>query len=129
MLTIRKEQVDAFRQEALLRFENKMVAELRKFFPQTAEKLGEPGLREVIQHGLRRAGEYGIVRERDVGRYVAIAMMFGPNFDQKTSSGVMYSVLRDPRFRDSRARTDALCRYALRGLRRRTLRTGRKPAW
>jgi hypothetical protein len=129
MLTIRQEQVEAFRQAALQRFENKMVEELRKSFPKTSEKLKESGIRDIIRHGIQRAREYGIVRERDVGRYIAVTLMFGPNFDSKMSSGAMYYALRDPRFKNSRARTDALCECALSALKSRASRTGRKPRW
>jgi hypothetical protein len=129
MLAIRQEQVQVFRQAAFVRYENKLVEELSKLFPRTAVKLGESGLRETIRRGTRRAFEYGITRECDAGRYVAVTLMFGPNFDSKTSSGSMYSALRDPRFKTSQARADALCEYAQAALKERTTRTGRRPVW
>ena len=128
-MIIHASQMKAFSEAAERRFADELAAHLSKLFPRLYGKIGDPGLREVIQHGVRRAREYGIVRERDVGRYIAVTMMFGPNFDKKRSSGEMYSVLRDPRFKDSRSRTNALCECALRGLRSRVLRTGRKPCW
>jgi hypothetical protein len=129
MWTIRREQFDVFRQHALRRFENEMVVHLQRLFPRLSEKVGNPGLRQVIQHGVGRAREYGIVRKRDVGRYIAVMLMFGPNFDQKKTSGHLRMVLRDPRFQSSEARTGALCKAALWALRKRTLRTGIKPNW
>jgi hypothetical protein len=129
MLTIRQEQVDAFRQVAIRKFEDTLVEHLNRLFPQLAVRLGESGLRNVIQYGIRRAREYGIVCQRDVGRYIAVMLMFGPNFDQKRSSGPLYAVLRDPRFESPAARTGALCKAASQALGIRTRRTGKKPNW
>jgi len=129
MWTIREEQVESFRQVAVKKFEDEMVPRLTKLFPRTANKLGESGLRDVIRHGINRAREYGIVRRRDVGRYIAVMLMFGPNFDRRITSGPLYAALRDPRLRSSKARTGALRNAALWALRRRTARTGRKPRW
>jgi len=128
-VVIRAEQMRVFTQAAERRFADQMVEHLRKLFPRVSGKLGEPGLREVVQSGISRAGEYGILRQRDVGRYIAIMLMCGPNFDSKPGSGPLYAALRDPRFTGSRARTEALCQAALRGLKNRTVRTGRRPNW
>jgi hypothetical protein len=128
-VVIRTEQIKAFAKTAERRFENDIVMLLKGIFPRVSSKLGETGLREVIQHGIARACLYGIVRERDVGRYIAIMMMFGPDFDTKPNSGPLYNVLRDPRLTGSRLRSDALCQAALIGLRIRARRIGRKPVW
>jgi hypothetical protein len=129
MLTMRQNQVEAFRHVAVQNFENRVSSHLKQFLPQLTERLGESGLRDVIQHGIKRAREYGIVRQRDVGRYIALMLMFGPYFDEKVSSGALYTILRDPRLRSSAARTAALCSAAVEALRSRTQRTGRKPIW
>lgn len=129
MLTMHQEQVDAFQEAARQRFENKMVEELKKFFPKLSAKLGAQGLRDVIRHGTTTAREYGIVRQCDVGRYIAVTLMFGPNFDKKVSSGPLYETLRDARLGGPAERTNALCRAAVQALRSRTLRTGKKPNW
>jgi hypothetical protein len=129
MWKVRQEQVDAFRQNATQKFEDKMVKELKRFFPKSTARLGESGLRDVIRHGIKRSRGYGIVRACDVGRYITVMMMFGPRFDERLPSGPLYATLRDPRFSSAAARTDALCRAALGALRSRTLKTGRKPNW
>jgi hypothetical protein len=129
MWTIRQEQAEAFRQSALQKFEDEMVPLLQKLFPQTAQKLGEAGLRDVIRHGINRAREYDIVRQQDVGRYIALMMLLGPDFDRRITSGPVHAVLRDPCLQNSEVRTDALCNAALSALKRRTARTGRQPCW
>lgn len=129
MLTIRQDQVDAFRQNALRNFEEKIILELKELFPHFTQKLGESGLRDVVKHGILKARRYGIVRRCDVGRYIAIMLMFGPNFDQKPSSGPLFTTIRDPSFRSAVTRTNALCQAALQALTIRTLRTGIKAKW
>jgi hypothetical protein len=129
MLTVRSEQLSAFRHAAARRFESSLVKALQPLFPLMTRKLGELALRDIVRHGITRAREYGIVRQRDVGRYLAVMMMFGPDFDLRPSSGWLYTILRDPRLSNSAARTDALCREASKALRDRTHRTGRKPTW
>ena len=118
-MVIRAEQMQVFEEAAAKRFENQMVGQLSALFPRISDKLGDPGLREVIQYGVARAGDHGITRQRDVGRYIAIMLMFGPHFDSKPASGPFYAVLRDPRLEGSRARADALCEAAQTALRAR----------
>jgi hypothetical protein len=130
MWTIRQQQLEVFRANALQKFETEMVGHLTKLFPQLSKKLGDPGLRVVISHGVKRAREYGIVRKKDVGRYIAVMLMFGPDFDRKKTSGPLCSVMRDPRLQnDPNARVAALCKAALWSLKTRTRRTGKKPNW
>lgn len=129
MLTIRQQQLDSLRQIPLGSFEDQLLPLLQRSFPRIANQLGEHGIRSVIQHGIDRASKYGIVRQKDVGRYIAVMMMLGPSFDQRITSGAISAALRDPRLRDSKARTDALCNAVLFALKRRTLRTQRKPHW
>jgi len=81
MLHVRKEQMQAFEQVALKRIEDSMVEHLRKFFPDECELLGEDGTRQTIRYGLKRAGEYGIISERDVCIYTDVMFAFGRDFD------------------------------------------------
>lgn len=129
MLTIRREQMEVFKQGASRNFEDAMVQHINNLFLRLARRVGEPGLRDVIRYGIRKAHQYGIIRQCDIGRYIAIMLMFGPHFDEKATSGPLQAVLRDPRFRTSIARTNALCAAAAKGLRIRARRTGNKPQW
>jgi hypothetical protein len=82
MLTIRPEQLAVLSQPHVKRFEDWMLAHLKKFFPKESESAGESGLRETIQHGIKRAAVYGIVSERDVCKYIELMIVFGRDFDQ-----------------------------------------------
>ncbi len=128
-MIIRSEQIEAFEQAARQRFADRMVEQLKSNFPRRSIRLGDVGLRAVIGHGVEQSSKYGIVRERDVGRYIAVMMMYGPYFDEQKASGSLYTVLRNPRPISSQARTEVLCRSALAKLKAWTTATGRKPLW
>jgi len=128
-MIIRSDQIEAFEQAVRQRFADRMVEQLKSNFPRRSIMLGDEGLRAVVGHGIGQSSNYGIVRERDVGRYIAVMMMYGPYFDEHKASGSLYTVLRNPRFISSQARTEALCRSALAKLKAWTTATGRKPLW
>ena len=81
MLKIRKEQNDELAKVGLKRFEDDMVIHLGKFFAEECELLGENGTRQTIHYALERAGEHGIVSERDVCIYTDVMFAFGRDFD------------------------------------------------
>jgi hypothetical protein len=82
MLTLRPEQMRAFSEAALKRFEETMLAHLKKFFPDKYEAAGEPKVRKLIRYGIERAASYDITAQRDVSRYIDLMMTLGPDFDQ-----------------------------------------------
>jgi hypothetical protein len=81
MLTIRPEQLAVLSQAQVKRFEDWMLAHLKKFFPKESELAGDSGLRKTIQHGIKQAATYGIVSERDVCKYIDLMIVFGRDFD------------------------------------------------
>jgi hypothetical protein len=81
MLTIRQAQFAAFSQAELRKFENWMVAHLRKFFPDQCTALEEAKLIETIQYGIRRAATYEIKIKRDVCKYIDLMIILGRDFD------------------------------------------------
>jgi hypothetical protein len=99
MLTIRQEQADAFRQEALQNFEDRMIEHVSKFFPKEFGALGEAKVRETIEYGIKRADSYGIVAERDVCKYVELVVVFGLDFDRDSSLPAASDVLNDKRLK------------------------------
>ena len=98
MITIRKEQMEAFRAEAMLRFEDKLVAHVAEHFPDQYQSLGDGGTRAMIRQGIKRAGSYGIVTEPGVAAYIKLMFLLGRNFDvdpdlpwaQRVLSGTIY---------------------------------------
>jgi hypothetical protein len=74
--------METFSRAEIQKFEDWMAAHLAQFFPAQSHALGEPQLRELIQHGIRRATEHGITKERDVCKFIDLMIVFGRDFDQ-----------------------------------------------
>lgn len=83
MLIIGDEQLDALKRIAGKDFERRMLRHLKGFFPEDGGSASEEQARAFIAHAVSRAREYGIVRERDVARYVILATLFGARFDSE----------------------------------------------
>jgi hypothetical protein len=83
MFKIRREQMEAFRAEALRDFEEQMVAHLAAWLPERVAALGEPAVRDLVREGIRRAARHGIVAERDVCKFVDVMLALGPTFDEE----------------------------------------------
>jgi hypothetical protein len=82
MLAIRREQWSIFSQTEVQKFEDWMVSHLQKFFPGNCRRMGEANLRQSIQHGIHRAGTYGITAKRDVCKYIDVMIVLGQDFDK-----------------------------------------------
>jgi hypothetical protein len=82
MLTIRQEQIAVFSELEVEKFEEWMLAHLRKFFPAQCRLAGEPRLREMIQKGIERADSYHITVRRDVCKYIDLMVVLGRDFDR-----------------------------------------------
>ena len=113
MLRIRDEQLQLFSTAASIDFENRMVIHLRKFFPQHCKALHERGIRDVIQHAIRRAASYGIVTERDVCKYTDLVFAFDRDFDRDPKLPWAARVLGDPELTDPTERVNRLFDEAL----------------
>src|SRR5712691_9754666 len=90
MLVIRKEQIAAFGEGLRRRFESEMAVHLERFFPEPCAAMGGEKLGTFIKHTIDKAIRYGIDRERDVCKFLDVAMALGRDFD------------KDPRFSWSR---------------------------
>ena len=73
----------ALERDVRARFEGKMVAHLREFFPTRCATLGERGVREAVTRGVDRAGRHGFVVYGDVCSYLELAFAFGEGFDDE----------------------------------------------
>lgn len=81
MLTIRKKHFEAFRSEAMIDFEDRMIDHLRRFSPRHFKLLDAEQVRGVIQEGVARAAAHGLTSERSVRYYVDVMFMVGSGFD------------------------------------------------
>jgi hypothetical protein len=99
MLTIRAEQFEVFSRLEVEKFEEWMIAHLRRFFPQQCAVAGEAQLRETIQGGIKRAAAYGMTAKRDVCKYIDLMIVLGRDFDTDNRypwAGEILSERRDP---------------------------------
>lgn len=73
--------LSAFARQQALRFEDEMVAHLRREYPAESSRMGESRLRELIRTGIERARTYHIVLEADVAGYIELMLAVSPDFD------------------------------------------------
>ena len=105
MLTMRKEQMEVFSRYMLARFENAVVADLKRTFPEKCQEQGDEGVRAAIREGIERAAGHGVTIGYDVERFIFLMYFLGPGFD---SSPRVAQILRNPAF-DSRGKMDRVC--------------------
>ena len=73
----------AFSRSIGIAYEDSLVAHIREFFAERFRAAGETEIREMIRHGIRKSGIYGIVTELDVCKYVDLVIVFGRDFDHE----------------------------------------------
>ena len=108
MLTIRKEQAAVFEEASRLDFENRMMAHIKKFFPEHFATLEEGKTRQLIQFAIERAATHGIVNERDVCKFTDLMVAFGPGFEQDPKCPWAAKILTDTAATTPSKRVDTL---------------------
>jgi hypothetical protein len=110
LLTIRATQMESFAQQEFRKFEDLMVNHLTQFFPVQCKALGITQLRELTQHGIRRDAGYGITTERDICKFINLAIVFGRDFDREERSAWATQILATGKTPGSKIRS--LCEAA-----------------
>ena len=99
MLRIRPEQIVALRRRADEDFEPRVLAHVRRRYPEAAAT-HEPGaLAAFVRRQLERAAAYGLASERDRARFVVLALLLGEAFDEDETLGFAAATLRDASLR------------------------------
>lgn len=80
MLQIRQEQWDSFAAQSLARYQQSLVTELRRAWPEAWDELGADGFGAQVRSGVERAQTLGIVLEYDATRFVNLGFLF-PDFE------------------------------------------------
>lgn len=112
MLTIRKEQLAAFGLLGEKTFEDRVIAHLKKVFPEQSEPLGESKLRESVQYGKQRAASYKIISERDVCKYIDLMIVYGRDFDKDPNHPWAQSILQNQAIRSPSSKIERLYKAA-----------------
>lgn len=94
-MIVRKNQMDAMRQDMLQDFEDRTFEHLKEFVPGKLKKLGEEGTREQIRAGISRADEYDIVREREVVKFIDLKFVIHQEFDTHPELPWVQAILND----------------------------------
>jgi hypothetical protein len=110
MWTIRQEQMNAFKQAALQRFEERMVEHLKQFAPDHWRSRSEAAGRSAIRTGIELARGYGITTEQGVCFFIDLAFIFGDGFDRHLQW--VARILRDSRIQTESERLGWLRREA-----------------
>jgi hypothetical protein len=87
-------------------FRDWLVGHLHRHFPAQCERLGSSGLVDLIDFGTARARHYNFPALSDVCRYLDIAIVFGPTFDEDLDWAK--EILDDPRTMPGSLRMDLL---------------------
>jgi hypothetical protein len=95
MLTIRKEQMDAFVVDLLVQYKERLLRELAAAFPEHFSRLGEKGMKAFIEHGVDTALQYRIKSEKDVAGFITIALRTTGDFDAMIQSEPVRNILED----------------------------------
>jgi hypothetical protein len=108
LLTLRQEQTDLFARLELERFEARVIAHLRQYFPQRMASVSDQNARGLVRFSMERARRYGIVTERSLVLYISVAVALGSRFDQRHAWAA--EILRDPFIATPEARVEELHR-------------------
>jgi hypothetical protein len=111
LLTLRQEQTDLFSHLELERFEARVIAHLRQYFPQRMANVSEQNARGLVRFCVGRARRYGIVTERALVLYIGVAVTLGTRFDQRHAWAA--ETLRDEFIATPEARVEELHRRAV----------------
>jgi len=98
MLTIRREQFDEIGRRLAHRWEDTMVLHLETFFPERSAELGEKGVRDAIDLGVKKSAKYDIHTERDVCKFLNFMFAFGFDFDTDPELPWAKSILTNPAY-------------------------------
>ena len=81
MFVILAHQEAAFREHGLASLRETLMAHVRACFPAECEELDAAALQALVEDGMRRAAAHGLSLDRDIGTYVDLLVVFGPDFE------------------------------------------------
>jgi hypothetical protein len=93
MLQIRAQQMTAFEQAALRRFEDEMVVHSKEFTPRLCEVLGDEQLRVALRLATARAIGYGFTNRGPIRLFIELMFLCGSAFDTDPQYPAIQKVL------------------------------------
>ena len=101
MLTIRREQMTAFRDVRLKQFESLKLDNISSRFPSWYAKTGKEGALGLIRTGVDKARQYHITDTTDISSFIDLMIRYGQDFETVESIAWETEALRDPEVPDS----------------------------
>lgn len=108
MLTIKKEQQQAFSNHYLKKFEDEMVEHVKEYFPNHFISMQEKSTRNTIQYAHIRAKKYDMITQRNVCLYLNNMLVLGSHFDNDPQYPWANEILIDKNINDPSKRADKL---------------------
>ena len=93
MLVIRNEQMKAFEEAAIKRFQNRIFRDIKTLEQEDIEAEDDDSLRSFVEDAVGRAFEYGLTTEKNIFCFVLCALKYGKKFD--TENSFFQSVFRE----------------------------------
>lgn len=81
MLTVRLAQLHALEALANDAYERRLGRHAQQFFPERVASMTEPELHAYVRGAVAAARGHGLVSERDICKYLNLALSFGLDFD------------------------------------------------
>ena len=85
MLKLQKEQVDAFKLQALQQFLEQATKHLRLDLTEQTEVYTDAQLGHRVRSIIPRAGKYGLKTQREIMCFVDVSFLLGEHFDTDSS--------------------------------------------
>jgi hypothetical protein len=112
MITIRRDQISAFKDAALKAFEDETVYYIKEVLPDRFNSLGEADIRRIICLGVSRSALHNITLRLDVQRYIVLMLRLVPDFDDNPITWWAKSILVDTSI-ESEEKLDQVEAYAI----------------
>ncbi len=92
-MLLRREQLEAFEQNASVRFEAELVRHMFEFAPELCALRGEPAIKDVVRTGIAAAERFGFVNRGPVTLFVEIMFNLGCEFTSDVQAFWAVSIL------------------------------------
>ena len=99
MLKIRPDQEAVLLRAKRERFVTRVMAHLRRHWTEEVSGMDEAGLRDHIETHRDKAEDYGVDIEADVMKYIEVASLLGPGFDNDAAYPWAKKILRNADWR------------------------------
>ncbi len=108
MFTIRKEQMEAFELASAPRFAEAAKDHLKAALPKHCAQLGDTGVGETVDYGIRKAAAYGVITQAGASLFLDLMLLLGRGFDTDFQLPWAAEILTDAALPDEQTRISLL---------------------